>query len=247
MWTSSVLVEPHQFSSHTSSISCSRVTTTPAASAPARSSTSNSFGRNAISVADEDHPPGGDVDGEVAEVDRWSPWRPGSRARRAPRAMRRCERDPGQQLGQPERLDDVVDGAHLEAEHDVDLLGRGRSARSPGPSGARGRRARRPPRRRRRGARGRAARGRAARRRATAMASATVPVVRRVVAVRPQGAHEAGRDQRVVLDHQHGARHVLHTTDPSGRGAVGSRPDRAATDVNAGCAGDGRSGERGRS
>ena len=48
MWTSSVFVEPHQFSSQTSSISCSRVTTMPASTA-SRWIRSNSFGRSAIS------------------------------------------------------------------------------------------------------------------------------------------------------------------------------------------------------
>ena len=112
MCTSSVFVEPHQFSSHTSSISCSRVTTAPASRA-SRSSTSNSFGRSASSSSPT-------RTRRAARSIVTSPTTVRARgvgrsaaARGRDEAQVGC--DAGQQLGETERLDDVVDGPQLEA------------------------------------------------------------------------------------------------------------------------------------
>ena len=56
-WTSSVLVEPNQFSSHTSAISCSRVTTRPASRA-SRARRSNSLRAQLDRAPVEQHAPG---------------------------------------------------------------------------------------------------------------------------------------------------------------------------------------------
>ena len=119
MWTSSVLVDPHQFSSHTSSIRRSRVTAAPADSAEHPDHVELLRSQRDLGAV-ERHPPGGDVDAcrsssSIARFDRRR------RCVCARVAHAEVGRDPGQQLGEAERLDDVVDGARLEPEHDVDL------------------------------------------------------------------------------------------------------------------------------
>ena len=123
-------------------------------------------------------------------------------------------RDPRQQLGETERLDDVVDRARLEAEHDIDL----RVARGEHDHGDRRV----------------LAGGVHGDDRAIAVGQTEVEqhevgriVVdrldrgrdradgRRFVTVRLERSNEAGRDQRVVLDHQHAARHGHQATNIS--------------------------------
>ena len=207
MWTSSVLVDPHQFSSHTSSIRRSRVTAAPADSASTLI-TSNSFGRSAISV------PSSVTRRAATSTDRSSSSIADltARALRVRLAHAEVGGDPGQQFGETERLDDVVDGARLEAEHDVDLrIAGGEHDDRHGRVLAGGVHGDHRPvavgqteveqhevgrigvERLDRGRDGADRRG--------------------VVPVGLERAHEAGRDQRVVLDHQHAARHALHATN----------------------------------
>ena len=119
MWTSRVLVGPHQCSSQTSSMICSRRTAAPGSSA-SRARRSNSLGVRLISVALDGHAAGAMVDGERAD----------GRCRRSRRAHRvgaGADAAPDRanardELAEAERLHDVVIGSELEEEHAVELV-----------------------------------------------------------------------------------------------------------------------------
>ena len=108
---SRVLVEPNQCSSHTSSMIRSRVTTR-AGLAEQQGEEVELLRRQLELVLADPGPPGGLVDPHAVDLRR-----PGVAAppQHRPHA--------GQQLGEPERLGDVVVGAGVEPEHGVDLVG----------------------------------------------------------------------------------------------------------------------------
>ena len=105
---SSVLVDPNQFSSHTSAMIRSRVTTRPA-SRTSSASRSNSFGDSSSSRSPCHALPRRDVDADVRGLELL-----GGR----PPQLRAHARE---QLGEPERLGDVVVGAGVEAADRVHL------------------------------------------------------------------------------------------------------------------------------
>ena len=116
-WTSIVFEEPYQLVCQTSSSSRCRLTAAPGSRASAASS-SNSFG-----VSSSSRP------SRVARRARSSTSSPPTRSGPSRPAERRRaphdRADPGDQLAQPERLDDVVVGAELEPDDAVGLLAAG--------------------------------------------------------------------------------------------------------------------------
>ena len=113
-WVSSVFVEPIQSVSQTSRMIRSRVTTRPASESSSASS-SNSLGRRPSSRR-PDARAGGEVHDEVARRERAHL---GERARGCAPLVRAHA---GEELGEPERLDEVVVGARVEPRDDVELL-----------------------------------------------------------------------------------------------------------------------------
>ena len=134
---SRVLVDPNQAVSQISRISCSRETTLPCSRTSTRSR-SNSLAVSCSSSLVEPGAPALGVDPHDRRSDGAASV--GRAAQQGPH--------PGQQLGQPERLGDVVVGAGVEPDDRVDLVGAGgededrdRPARRPGCAGTpRGRR-----------------------------------------------------------------------------------------------------------
>ena len=121
MCTSSVFVGPHQCSSQTSSMICSRRTAAPGSSA-SRASRSNSFGVRRISSSSI-HVHAGACGGRCANAPTVQ-----RRTRPATRSDRTCRRTPAHgadardELAEPERLHHVVVGTELEQQHPVELV-----------------------------------------------------------------------------------------------------------------------------
>ena len=110
------MVGPYQCSSQArSTISC-RLISRPG-SVARHSRMANSFGVSATSTPAHGHLPRPQVDGE-----RPVPEHLGGRAAARPLAAAEHGADPGEQLGEPERLDQVVVGALVKREHAVGLL-----------------------------------------------------------------------------------------------------------------------------
>ena len=110
---SRVFVEPNQAVSQTSRMSCSRETTLPSLRTRTRSS-SNSF---AVSWSSSSRRNARCPSGSIRTRDSLA-WRlAGAAAQQGP--------GPGEQLGEPERLRDVVVGAGVEPDDGVDLVGPG--------------------------------------------------------------------------------------------------------------------------
>ena len=110
---------PHQCSSQTSSMSCSRRTTTPGSSA-SRESRSNSFGVSAISSSSMRRraaPAGRGASAPSCCTPERSDSAESSGAGPPPHGA-----DARDQLPEPERLHDVVVGAELEQEHAIELV-----------------------------------------------------------------------------------------------------------------------------
>ena len=114
MCTSSVFVDPNQFSSQTSAIRSSRVTTRPARPASATSRSNSFFDRSTL-LAVERRAARRRVDLEGADPHRLH-------RLVAPLGAAQHRADARDHLGARERLDDVVVGAQLEAD---DLVGLG--------------------------------------------------------------------------------------------------------------------------
>ena len=151
---SSVLVEPNQFSSHTSAMIRSRVTTRPA-SRTSSASRSNSFGESSSSSS-----PCQALRAATSTLTS-AAWNCSAVVRRS------CDAHAGQQLGEPERLGDVVVGAGVEAADGVHLAVLGGQEHDRHRRAAPRARAGRPRGRRRPAGRCRGAAGRARRRRRT--------------------------------------------------------------------------------
>ena len=115
MWTSSVFVEPNQFSSQTSDIRSSRVTTRPASRIEPREQV-ELLARELERRAVERRAAGAGSSRSAVDLDR----RVGRR-RRVAAAAPQHGADARDHLGRAERLDDVVVGAELEPDDPVGL------------------------------------------------------------------------------------------------------------------------------
>ena len=117
MWTSSVLVEPNQFSSHTRAIRSSRVTTRPAwpiSSASRSNSLRESWSSSPASRTRRE--PGSTSSSPTVTAAAGA-----AAASRRPRRAAQHRADARDHLGAAERLDDVVVGAELEPDDAVGL------------------------------------------------------------------------------------------------------------------------------
>ena len=119
MWTSSVLVGPHQCSSQTSAISCSRVTTVSRVLASSQEEV-ELLGTEIDDLAPHRGAPGVGFDGELADADRDTPTGVDHTGRAGGEAE--VARHPGEQFGQPERLGDVVDRTRPQAHDHVGFV-----------------------------------------------------------------------------------------------------------------------------
>ena len=113
--TSRVLVEPYQLASHTSAISRSRETTLP------RWATRMSRTSNSLPVSDTSVSPKKTRRASWSMHDLGAAGASAARRRLAGAPQQRA--DPGLQLGEAERLGQVVVGAVVEADHPVELAG----------------------------------------------------------------------------------------------------------------------------
>ena len=115
--TSSVVVEPNQFSSHTSAINTDRVIAVPGSAHEPGQQIELLRPQHELDTA-EPSPPGGDIDVQRHDPDRG----PGQRTRRGGWPTPRMSVDPSQQLREPERLGQIVVRARLQPHHHIDLL-----------------------------------------------------------------------------------------------------------------------------